>query len=319
MEIIKLEKKYINQVIELALKNYEEEKEILSYLPEKEDFRKNIEKYINRIFEIGEGFLALKGEFLIGYLIGFEIPELFGKCKGVYSPLFANGIVKENRKKILQHLYSKCSELWVEKNYTSHAITIYAQDVISFETYSWLGFGMRCVDSIKEIKPTDEKTLIEIKKAEIKDAHLLEEISIEFANYMKSSPLFMLHDPNDDHTKEHQEFLENQNNHLWIAYNDNKAIGYIKIQPEGETFISLHEKVMNITGAFVLPEYRNSNVASSLLNIVEKWSLDNNYKLLGVDFESFNILGSSFWNKYFTPYTYSLVRRIDERIGGDIN
>jgi hypothetical protein len=33
---------------------------------------------------------------------------------------------------------------------------------------------------------------------------------------------------------------------------------------------------------------------------------------LGVDFESINPYGSGFWLKYFTAYTCSVVRRIDE-------
>jgi len=36
------------------------------------------------------------------------------------------------------------------------------------------------------------------------------------------------------------------------------------------------------------------------------------YTRLGVDYESINPSGSGFWLKYFTAYTHSVVRRIDE-------
>jgi len=39
---------------------------------------------------------------------------------------------------------------------------------------------------------------------------------------------------------------------------------------------------------------------------------EEGYKLLGVDYESFNSTANGFWLKYFTPYTNSVVRRIDE-------
>lgn len=51
-----------------------------------------------------------------------------------------------------------------------------------------------------------------------------------------------------------------------------------------------------------------------MLSAIQKWLLENDYTHCGVDYESFNISGSNFWNKYFTPYTDSFVRRIDERI-----
>ena len=41
---------------------------------------------------------------------------------------------------------------------------------------------------------------------------------------------------------------------------------------------------------------------------------DNQIPLVGVDYESINPKGNRFWFKHFLPYTYSLVRRIDERI-----
>ncbi len=34
---------------------------------------------------------------------------------------------------------------------------------------------------------------------------------------------------------------------------------------------------------------------------------------MGVDFESFNPTAYGFWLKHFTAYTYSVVRRVDER------
>lgn len=35
---------------------------------------------------------------------------------------------------------------------------------------------------------------------------------------------------------------------------------------------------------------------------------------LGVDYETVNPTALYFWTKYFTPYTYSYIRRIDERV-----
>ena len=109
-------------------------------------------------------------------------------------------------------------------------------------------------------------------------------------------------------------WLKNKNNHLWASYKPNEAVGFMKIEPKGERFIAESEEVMNITGAYVKEEYRKSKIAVSLLDEIQKWMLDNDYSLCGVDYESFNVEGSDFWNQFFTPYTYSLVRRIDERV-----
>lgn len=68
----------------------------------------------------------------------------------------------------------------------------------------------------------------------------------------------------------------------------------------------------NICGAFCLPEYRGSGVFANLLNYVVDTLKQQGITCLGVDFESYNPAGSGAWNKYFAPYTHSVVRRIDE-------
>jgi GNAT superfamily N-acetyltransferase len=88
----------------------------------------------------------------------------------------------------------------------------------------------------------------------------------------------------------------------------------MSIGPTAETFVAEHPTVMNIKGAYVADSERGTGVGKLLLAVVQEWLLQNDYQLCGVDFESINPLGSRFWMKYFTPYTYSLVRRIDERI-----
>lgn len=61
-----------------------------------------------------------------------------------------------------------------------------------------------------------------------------------------------------------------------------------------------------------LPEYRGRDIYPNLLNYAIDKLAGEGYKLLGVDFESFNPTAYGFWLKHFTAYTKSVVRRIDE-------
>ena len=74
-----------------------------------------------------------------------------------------------------------------------------------------------------------------------------------------------------------------------------------------------HDDVMNICGAYLLPEYRGKGIFDSLFFYVENTLAQEGVKLLGVDFESYNLTANGFWMKYFTAYTYSVARRIDEQ------
>ena len=71
---------------------------------------------------------------------------------------------------------------------------------------------------------------------------------------------------------------------------------------------------MHICGAYIYPEYRGTGIYNNLLAYVIDKLKKEKYKRCGVDFESINPNANRFWLKYFIPYTYSLTRRIDERI-----
>lgn len=305
---------YVGEALEIVLSLYDEEKKSVPFLPSEEEFSSSLKDRITRLFKNGEGVVAIHNSRLIGFLSGFKVPELFGKCKGIYSPLYGHGVLKEYGSSVYKELYKRAADIWVKNSSMSHAITFFAHDTDTVNTWFWMGFGMRCVDSIRESSPIEVRnSSITIKKADVSDIPSLAEIHGKHIEYYRKTPIFMPtedEDPIEDLTK----WLQSDNHHLWIAYHNDKPLGYMRIQPDGESFISEHHKVMNITGAYVSQDERKSGVGAMLLDEIQEWLLENDYPLCGVDFESINTTGSSFWNKYFTPYTYSLVRRIDERI-----
>nr|WP_252187731.1 GNAT family N-acetyltransferase [Anaeromonas frigoriresistens] len=196
----------------------------------------------------------------------------------------------------------------------THALTFFAHDRRNIETWTWQGFGFRCVDAIRKAEVIDVyNSSIKVKKANVPDISNIVEIHREHIKYYKKSPIFFPKNE-EDPSRDLINWLSKDNHHLWIAYTENKAIGYMMLEPTGETYISEHKNIMNITGAYTTEEERGSKAGAMILNNIQKWLIDNDYPLCGVDFESINNLGSYFWTKYFTPYTYSLVRRIDERV-----
>ena len=71
--------------------------------------------------------------------------------------------------------------------------------------------------------------------------------------------------------------------------------------------------MMNICGAYCMPEYRGTGIFNNLLAYLVTTLKSEGYTRLGVDFESFNPTARGFWLKHFTEYTNSVVRRIDEK------
>lgn len=307
---------YVDAAAELVLAAYKEEKVAVPCLPAQDFFPVLLRNHLARLFARGSGLAAIRQGELVGFLAGIETGELWGRNKGIYSPLYGHGAVKADRTAIYQGLYTEAAKMWVEKRHFTHALTFFAHDQQTIDAWFWLGFGLRCVDSIRRVQPIEvdnPHSKIVIRKGRMEDIRGLRGIMNQFNDFWPQAPTFMMRDSQDP-VEKYSKWFQEPHRHFWIAYQDGLPIGQIRIQATGESFISEHPNMMNVTSAYVAEEGRSTGIGLMLLAAVQQWLLDNSYPLCGVDFESFNISGSRFWNSHFTPYTYSLVRLVDERV-----
>ncbi len=238
----------------------------------------------------------------------------FGYVKGIFSPLHGHGAISSDRTKIYSMLYAQAAKIWVDKGILSHAISLYAHDTDALTSFFQNGFGMRCIDAMRFSDPipkTDPQgySYGEIGREEFRDILALNNALI---SHMHQSPVFM-----PIEYKTFDDLIEDKNDEsvrYFCAFKEGEIIGYMKVGGSGENFISKQKGVVNICGAYLLPRYRGQEVASQLLSFLLSQMQQDGYSHVGVDFESINPPAREFWLRFFTPYTNSLVRRIDERI-----
>jgi GNAT superfamily N-acetyltransferase len=128
--------------------------------------------------------------------------------------------------------------------------------------------------------------------------------------HLTSSPSFMPYSILNE-----ADFLKNLDKDVrfFVAKGKDKCVAFIKISREGENFVCNDKGIMNICGAYCLPEYRGTGIYSNLLAYLVSNLKTEGYTRVGVDFESFNPTARGFWLKHFTEYTNSVVRRIDDK------
>ncbi len=269
---------------------------------------------VEQLFTNCLGSAAYEDDKMIGFLSGFGPwgPVFCTKdAMGVYSPLHAHAAVRENRKGIYQMLYQAAAEKWARMGAASHTITLYDPDEDAKEAFFEYGFGKRCVDLMR----TTDGMNISSKKMEFSelsksDGTQIRHLRRALNQHLSKSPAFMKTDENV--IENWLDKREADPPRVFIAEMDGEICAYMEVQDEGENFITAHPSIMNICGAYCLPEFRGQNIASALLNFILETLKRENMPLIGVDCESINPTAIHFWKKYFTPYTQSLVRRIDE-------
>jgi len=312
MTIINFTLDHVQLALNLAMQNYEEERRLIPAMPFVESISDLIE-----FAENGMGVAAFDGDRMLGFLCSTSpFPNAFGSTDavGVFSPVNANGAIEEKRDKIYAMLYQAAGTKWAKAGATSHAICLYAHDTIAQKQFYNYGFGLRCVDAIRAMDEIACPSCPEYEFTELPehDYPLVFPLHTLLNKHQLTSPFFMNRKPSTPDSFIHS--CERDGSRFFVAKHGEEIYAYLRICSTGETFIADSTDYRHISGAYCLPKHRGKGVCQNLLNLVITTLKSENVRRLGVDFESINPTAYGFWLKYFSPYTHSVVRRIDEKI-----
>ncbi len=303
---------YIEDALELALCEYREECAENEHLPQ-ENFREELREMLTELFQQPFGKMAFKDGHMIGYLAFWGPFEgHFGNVNGVFSPFGGNAFTGNDRGKLASLLFEEVSREMILQHVGSYAICRPAGCDIVNRTLVMSGFGIRCSDAILrlsakawqcDLDPTF--SFCELDHSEIACMRPLRE---KLCLHLCDAPIFF-----PPLIPEMDQWFANESIRVFAAIKNDCAVGFIAITDDGETYLTENSEMMNICGAYVEPDYRRFGIAKQLLSYICDICSKEGYTYLGVDCETMNPTALRFWGKYFQSYTYSYVRRIDER------
>ncbi|MBP3650406.1 MAG: GNAT family N-acetyltransferase [Clostridia bacterium] len=312
MNLIPFEKQHIPQAQELALACYNEERLLVAALPALTAIP-NLDQYAGN----GLSVAAVEGEQLVGFLCGCPpFPNAFRSttATGIFSPMGAHAALARDRETIYARMYQAAAETWVQAGAVSHGICLYAHDQAAQRQFFRYGFGMRCVDAIREMNPTPITTCPGYTFTELPQTDWAQVYPLELAlhEHYLQSPFFMRRQP--DTLEGFLSASTQQHARYFAAKQQGSLCAYVKITGEGETFLAGGDGYRHVHGAYCQPKHRGQGLYAHLLHFAMDALRQDGCTRLGVDYESINPTAWGFWGKHFDAYTHSVVRRIDENI-----
>ncbi|MGN1423018.1 MAG: hypothetical protein ACI4XA_06555 [Oscillospiraceae bacterium] len=316
MIIVDFEEKHIDEARAVALSNYNEERRLVKELPEISELPD-----MKLFAENGLGVAAFENGKMAGFLCCFSPWDnaFDTAARGTFSPLHAHGAAVENRVKIYRSMYKAAAEKWVKNHITYHAVSLYAHDEKALQAFFLYGFGVRCSDAIRRTggfacAAPDNIGNISFRRLSAGEVTSVREMRRMLSDHLGDSPCFMY--SSESEFENWLKKAEKRGSAIFTAQVGGAAapIAFVEVTDSGENFVTDTACMKNICGAFCLPEYRGTGAFAALLDFVLKSLQSEGAELLGVDYESFNPNALGAWEKYFTPYTRSVVRRIDEGV-----
>lgn len=311
MNIVTFEKQHIEEAKALAFANYQEERSIVDTLPEIERIPD-----LGWFAENGLGVAALEDGEMVGFLccVGPFDNAFASQVKGIFSPIHAHGALSEDRELIYRRMYQAAAEKWVSKGILYHAIGLYAHDSQAIGAFFQYGFGLRCIDAIRPMNrihcpSAPGFTYRLLPKDEV---GAVQQMRVQLSAHLGESPCFVYDSP--QMVKDWISKAEKRDTQVFVAEHAGTAVAFVEVGEDGENFLTEVPSMKNICGAFCLPQYRGTGLFANLLNFTVEHLRKEGVMRLGVDYESINPTASGAWGKYFTPYTHSVVRRIEADI-----
>ena len=257
------------------------------------------------------GKLALLDGKPAGYLLFYEPWDgFFGRVRGTFSPLGGSAVTPGSddlRGKILSRLTEAAMEDMARDGVFSLGISRFAHDEAAGRALVLGGFGIRCSDAITYLADVPEAPMPEgfsFEELPEDEFGRIRELHRALDRHLNRSPIFLTLSREDD-------WCETGGKRVFAALRNGEPAGFIAVRDECETFFT--EGMPNICGMYVLPEHRGTGLAAALLSGLCRTLEREGETRLAVDCETLNPTALRFWGKYFTPFTYSYARRLDER------
>ncbi|WZL73133.1 GNAT family N-acetyltransferase [Clostridiaceae bacterium 35-E11] len=162
-------------------------------------------------------------------------------------------------------------------------------------------------------EPEGEYTYKELTKNEIEiKVDCLLELWRNLVQYLRMSPTYY---PEDEFTdRAFLDHIHNKGTRLFVVEQNQKIIGMIDVSKDSNSFITTEEDTMNVGELYIKQNYRGYNIVAGLLLHVNNTLKKEGVKRLWVEHGTTNPTAQRFWGKYFNQFTYTLTRKIDERI-----
>lgn len=123
IKVDQLREEHLEDVALLVSSRYKALREKLPILPAAYENVDSLASLLRGLTEKPDGIVALSGGRLVGFLVGLEIPEFFGR-RAVYSPDWANGTELVDNQRVYEDMYAHLSRRWVDEGCLIHAVSI---------------------------------------------------------------------------------------------------------------------------------------------------------------------------------------------------
>lgn len=316
VEVVPIGDEHLEQAAVLFVKGYQQARRFEPLLPPCHEHAERMLPRLRQLSRRATGVAAMRDGIMVGFLLGQVMPDWRGK-RAVYAPEWAHAAVGRDSRGLYQAMYAQVSRQWVADGCHTHLITLLADGRQVVDTFLWFGFGLTCVDAMRELCPApDDSSGVDVRRAGPVDTSTLLNLASALKDHLSAAPVFLPAKPAVTH-EEIVDRLADPAIGIFVACEGGEVVAYVDVRAANPSaaYIIDDPKTASIKAMYTRQECRGRSIGRRLLNEAIKWAGSSGYERLAVDFEPQNVPGSRFWLEHFRPVCYSMIRHIEANDG----
>lgn len=268
------------------------------------------------------GYAAFRDGRMVGYLLGDFTVQSWGRCGYVYLPGYA--LAEGEKTTVIQDLYCALGDDWVKQGVFSHNLYLSAADANTINAMFGLGFGKERVDALLELGPvsipeTGTPPGIIVRKAGAGDNDHLGGLSDVIMHSLANAPYWhpTLPEEWEELREGWAELADDKEWTVWLAMENNEALGMVGFCPEKESATSLlvSPRTVYLSVAATKLKARGRGISTSLTWQGLEQARKEGFEICYTNWVSPNLPASRFWPRFgFKDVAYRMSKQINPMI-----
>ena len=314
---------------ELLAKRHQRHRQLFPFLPPRFENPDVATKALESLMEkkMTNGYAAMRNGKLVAYLIGDHTVESWGRCGWVRLP--STALADGESVATLQDLYVLLGNDWVQQGVFIHHTYLSAADPDIVNAWFDLDFGKERIDAVLDFHRIEIPEIrfpggIEIRRAKPGDNELLASMSHIIYQELAKPPYWHPTPPEvrKDLRQGWWELADDQTVNIWLAMENEKALGMIGFWAQEETDADMlaAPKTSYLSVAATREEARGRGIATALTVTGLAHCKQNGDDFCISNWISPNLAASRFWPRFgFQDVAYRLTKNINPMNAWTIN
>ena len=219
-----------------------------------------------------------------------------------------------DREQTAVRLFTLLAQRIAQQGACDYQVHLYSEDaevIRAFHMMQFFTMAEKCVTSIRELCAEPDRGIVirPVPKDELNRRWKeVWQAVHQIVLHLQASPVFY---PGKEFTEEvYRGFFQSEETEVLAAFDGDSIVGIIEWNREPNLLMG-GENSVNVGEIYVYPEYRDKNLSKALLCAAQQQAKAAGYGVMWVEHGTANPNARGFWNKYFQPYEYQLIRTIE--------